>query len=173
MKYAVPLIAFIALLVFLIAGLQVDPRVIPSPLIDHPAPDFMLVRLDQPEKRFSPKDVRGKVWLLNAWASWCLACREEHRLLVDLAHRNVVSIYGLDYKDRRDDAMAMLRELGNPYAFSVEDNDGRVGIDYGVYGVPETYLIDRSGIIRYKRIGALTPQVIEKQLLPLIERLTE
>lgn len=173
MKYAVPLIAFLAVMVFLVAGLQMDPREIPSPLIDHPAPSFALVRLDAPEKRFSPQDVRGKVWLLNAWASWCVACREEHRLLVGLAGRGIVPIYGLDYKDNRDDAIQMLRELGNPYIFSVEDRNGRVGIDYGVYGVPETYLIDRDGIIRYKRIGALTSSVIEKQLLPLVQRLSQ
>jgi cytochrome c biogenesis protein CcmG/thiol:disulfide interchange protein DsbE len=171
MKYAVPLTAFLALTVFLIAGLGIDPREIPSPLIGHAAPNFQLVRLDQPQSRFSPQDVSGKVWLLNVWASWCVACREEHRYLLDLARRAVVPIYGLDYKDRRQDALEMLRELGNPYVLSAEDTDGRVGIDYGVYGVPETYLIDRIGVIRYKRIGAITPEVINKEILPLIERL--
>ena len=170
-KYAVPLTAFAALTVFLIASLRIDPREIPSPLIDRPAPNFELVRLDQPQTRFSPHDLSGKVWLLNVWASWCVACRAEHWQLLDLAGRAVVPIYGLDYKDRREDGLEMLRELGNPYVFSVEDKDGRVGIDYGVYGVPETYLIDRNGVIRYKRIGPLTSEVIEKQILPIIERL--
>jgi cytochrome c biogenesis protein CcmG/thiol:disulfide interchange protein DsbE len=115
--------------------------------------------------------MKGKVWLLNVWASWCVSCRVEHPLLVEMAKKNVVPIVGLNYKDKREDGMQWLGKFGNPYTLSAYDADGRVGIDYGVYGVPETFVIDKLGVIRYKQIGPITPEALEKQLLPLIRKL--
>ncbi len=170
-RYLLPLGVFLVIVGFLGYGLKLDPREVPSPLINKPAPQFKLEQLHKPEQTFTQKEMLGKVWLLNVWASWCVSCREEHPLLVDLARRNIVPIYGLDYKDKRSDALAWLSEMGNPYVLSVMDKDGRVGIDYGVYGVPETYLIDKQGVIRYKQIGPVTPDVIESTLIPLIRKL--
>jgi len=115
--------------------------------------------------------MRGKVWILNVWASWCVTCRDEHPLLIEYAKTEAVPIYGLNYKDQRDDALAWLSELGDPYVLSVADLDGRVAIDYGVYGAPETYLIDQSGTIRFKQIGPVTPDVWTKQIVPLAQEL--
>ncbi|HLQ76578.1 MAG TPA: DsbE family thiol:disulfide interchange protein [Terriglobia bacterium] len=171
MKFSIPFIVFSVLAVFLAVGLWRDPHLVPSPLIDRPAPEFQLARLDEPRQTFSPKEMRGKVWLLNTWASWCVSCRQEHPLLLALSRAGVVPIFGLDYKDRRGNAMEWLRQNGNPYVINVQDIDGRVGIDYGVYGVPETYLIDKDGVIRYKQIGPLTLEVLEKTILPMIRKL--
>lgn len=171
MRAALPLAVFGALLLFLAAGLRRDPRLIPSPLIGHPAPLFDLPRLDRPGKRFSPVEMRGRVWLLNTWASWCVSCRQEHVTLVELARSKHIPIYGLNYKDDRANALEWLERWGNPYVLSVEDADGRVGIDYGVYGVPETYLIDKEGVIRYKQIGPLTRDVIDQTILPMAAEL--
>jgi len=171
MKYAFPLIVFIFLVVVLAAGLQHDPHEIPSPLINRQAPEFHLPELHDPTRIFSPRQMRGKVWLLNTWASWCISCREEHPVLSDLSRTESVPILGLNYKDKRNDALLALDELGNPYALSVLDSDGRVGIDYGVYGVPETYLIDKDGVIRYKRIGPITSDVVKKIILPMVKEL--
>jgi len=171
MKFAIPLAVFSLLVVFLAAGLQHDPHEVPSPLIDKPAPAFQLAQLHEPSKTFSPQEMRGKVWLLNTWASWCISCREEHPLLVELSRTGVVPILGLNYKDRRQDAIQTLVELGNPYLLSVLDTDGRVGIDYGVYGVPETYLIDKNGLIRFKQIGPVTERVLNKTILPMVKDL--
>ena len=173
MKFAVPLILFAALVGFLAVGLWRDPRLLPSPLIDKPAPAFHLARLDEPGRTFSPQELHGKVWLLNTWASWCVSCRQEHPLLMALSQAGVVPIYGLNYKDDRDDALDWLKQRGNPYLLTAQDTDGRVGIDYGVYGVPETYLIDKAGVIRYKQIGPLTLDALEKTILPLVRRLNE
>jgi len=163
-----------ALLVLLLAvGLTLDPRRVPSPLIDKPAPAFTLPRLGQGEKTFDSTSMRGHVWLLNVWASWCTACRSEHPLLVELAGRHVVDIVGLNYKDAPADANTWLARLGNPYQIIASDLDGRVGIDWGVYGVPETFVIDAKGVIRYKQIGPLTPEAIEKTVLPLVRKLQE
>jgi cytochrome c biogenesis protein CcmG/thiol:disulfide interchange protein DsbE len=148
-----------------------DPREIPSPLIDKAAPNFQLAQLHAPEKTLSLADMKGQVWLLNVWASWCVACREEHPLLVDFASRKVLPIIGLNYKDKRSDGLAWLAAGGDPYTASIMDADGRIGIDYGVYGVPESFLIDGNGRIRYKQIGPITPQVLEKVLLPKIKEL--
>jgi cytochrome c biogenesis protein CcmG/thiol:disulfide interchange protein DsbE len=172
MKYAIPLGVFLVLSAFLTAGLRVDPRYVPSPLIDRPAPAFRLAQLDDPEKTFAPSDMLGSVWLLNVWASWCVSCRAEHALLKALSSTGVVPIYGLDYKDGRENALAFLESFGNPYVLSIEDRNGRAGIDYGVYGVPETYLIDKAGMIRFKQIGPLTLDVIEQTILPMVERLS-
>lgn len=166
----VPLIGFLALVGLLVVGLRLDPREIPSPLIDRPAPEFSLPRLNAADRVFTKRDRLGEVWLLNVWASWCVACRTEHPLLLELAHSGQ-PIYGLDYKDRISDAHAWLEERGDPYREIAVDREGRVGIDFGVYGVPETFLIDRAGVIRFKQIGPLTPQVIQDTLLPLIHEL--
>ena len=169
--FLVPLGAFVVLAIFLAIGLNRDPREVPSPLIDKPAPAFALTRLDDPGQTIALGDMRGKVWMLNVWASWCVACREEHPLLVAFSRKNVLPIYGLDYKDQRDDGLGWLARMGNPYAASLFDGEGRVGIDFGVYGVPETFIIDKTGTIRMKHIGPLTPEVIETQIEPLVKKL--
>ena len=170
-RFLVPLGIFIVLVVFLAIGLTRDPREVPSPLIDKAAPPFTLVQLHEPARQLSVADLKGQVWLLNVWASWCVSCRQEHPLMVELSKAGVVPIYGLNYKDKRDDALRWLDQFGNPYALSVMDADGKVGIDYGVYGVPETYVIDKSGTIRYKQIGPVTPEVLKQTIIPLVRRL--
>jgi cytochrome c biogenesis protein CcmG/thiol:disulfide interchange protein DsbE len=170
-RYLIPLAVFVVLVVFLGLGLGLNSREVPSPLIGKPAPVFQLAQLQQPGQAFATKDMLGKVWLLNVWASWCVSCREEHPVLLDLAKSSVVPIYGLNYKDKSPDALAWLARFGDPYALSVVDGDGRVGIDFGVYGVPETFVIDKAGIIRYKQIGPVTPQALEQKILPLVRKL--
>jgi cytochrome c biogenesis protein CcmG/thiol:disulfide interchange protein DsbE len=169
--FLIPLFAFVVLAVVLAIGLNRDPREVPSPLIDKPAPTFRLTRLEDPATTIALADLRGKVWMLNVWASWCVACRDEHPLLVAFSKKNVVPIYGLDYKDQRDDGMAWLSRMGNPYQASLFDGEGRTGIDYGVYGVPETFIIDKTGTIRMKHIGPLTPDVIATDIEPLVRKL--
>jgi len=171
LKFLIPLALFGVLALFLGAGLSLDPKEVPSPLIGKPAPAFKLARLDQPSATISREDLLGKVWMLNVWASWCVACREEHPALVDFARRKLIPVYGLNYKDVRTDGMAWLDRMGNPYETSAFDVDGRVGIDYGVYGVPETFIIDRQGVVRFKHIGPLTPEVIRDRIEPLIKSL--
>ena len=166
-RFLWPLAIFILLVGFLAVGLGLKPREVPSPLVGKPAPAFDLPVLQQPDKRFAPGEMRGKVWLLNVWASWCVSCREEHPVLVELSKRGVMPILGLNYKDKGDEATAWLKRFGDPYQLSVVDADGRIGIDYGVYGVPETYLIDAEGVIRYKQIGPLTAAILEQKILPL------
>jgi cytochrome c biogenesis protein CcmG/thiol:disulfide interchange protein DsbE len=170
-KFIIPLAVFIGLLIFLGIGLTKDPREVPSPLIDKPAPDFRLTQLSDPSRQFSPVDMRGKVWLLNVWASWCSGCQEEHPYLMEIASKNVVPIYGMDYKDQVTDAMQTLNRAGNPYNMVITDPEGRTGIDYGVYGVPETFVIDKQGVIRYKQIGPITPEAFETTILPLVRKL--
>ena len=170
-RFLWPLAIFILLVGFLAAGLRLNPREVPSPLVGKPAPAFELPVLQQPDKRFAPGDMRGKVWLLNVWASWCVSCRDEHPVLMEFAKRREFPILGLNYKDKGEDAAAWLKRFGDPYALSVVDADGRIGIDYGVYGVPETYLIDAEGVIRYKQIGPLTAQIMEAKVLPLAKAL--
>lgn len=169
----IPLALFIILVGFLLVGLGHDPRTVPSPLINSAAPDFRLPQLHDPTKSFTAQEMRGQVWLLNVWASWCVSCRDEHPLLVELARSRAVPVYGLNYKDKREDALAWLTEFGNPYMLSAADTDGRIGINYGVYGVPETYLIDREGVIRYKQIGPITPKVLEGEILPMVRDLSK
>jgi cytochrome c biogenesis protein CcmG/thiol:disulfide interchange protein DsbE len=173
MRLVLPLCLFLILSVFLAAGLRLDPQYVPSPLIGKPAPHFALTELQEPARTFSPGDLRGKVWLLNVWASWCVSCRVEHELLAALSRAGVVPIYGLAYKDTRRNSLAFLRSFGDPYVLSIEDPDGRVGIDYGVYGVPETYLIDKAGVIRFKQIGPLTLDVVEEIIVPMVSRLSQ
>jgi len=172
-RFLIPLILFAVLVGFLIVGLQRDPREIPSPLVEKPAPAFKVSQLIAEDKTFSPADMKGQVWMLNVWASWCVACREEHPLLVQLKGAKIVPVVGLDYKDQRPVALKFLSQNGNPYDLSAFDVDGRVGIDYGVYGVPETFIIDKNGIIRHKQIGPITPEALEKTILPLIEKLKQ
>ena len=170
-RFLIPLGIFIVLLGFLAVGLRLDPREVPSPLINKPAPSFTLPELTDPQRTFSEKDMLGKVWLLNVWASWCVSCREEHPVLVEFSRRKIVPVYGLNYKDDRKDALAWLARLGNPYTVSIMDRDGRIGINYGVYGVPETYVIDKQGVIRYKQIGPVTPEVLDAKIVPLVKKL--
>jgi len=171
MRFTLPLVAFLILAAFLYKGLSLNPREVESPLIGKPAPAFTLPQLHEPDKQFSTQDMKGKVWLLNVWASWCVSCREEHPVLVELARQNIVPVYGLDYKDKREDGEAWLARGGDPYVLSVSDMEGRVGIDYGVYGVPETYVIDKQGVIQYKEIGPITQQKLKDKILPLVAQL--
>ncbi len=166
-----PLAIFIVLVVFLAIGLKLNPREVPSPFIGKPAPAFQLAQLHEPERKFGVQDMAGKVWLLNIWASWCVSCRVEHPVLIELAKSNLVPIYGLNYKDPRDDALAWLKKFGDPYVLSIQDGNGRVGLDYGVYGVPETFVIDKTGVIRYKHIGPVTPTALQEKILPLVRKL--
>ncbi len=171
-KFVVPLIIFAALGLLLAYGLNLDPRKIPSPLIGKSLPAFSLPTVADPARKVGRDDMLGRVYLLNVWASWCVACRQEHPFLNELARNKTVSIIGLNYKDKREDALGWLGSLGNPYELSLSDTDGRLGIDLGVYGVPETFVIDKQGVIRYKQIGPISPEVWEQKLLPEIQKLS-
>ena len=170
-RYLVPFAAFVILIGFLAVGLNLKPRDLPSALIDRPAPSFKLPTLATPTDSLSSHDLRGKVWVLNVWASWCVACRQEHASMIELAKLDAVPIYGLNYKDKRMDALGWLDQFGNPYAASLSDSEGLVGIDYGVYGVPETFVIDKAGVIRHKFTGPVTAETIRDVILPLVRRL--
>ena len=170
-KFVWPLVGFLVLVGLLAVGLRLDPREVPSPLVGKPAPHFEIAQLHEPDKTFSPASMRGKVWMLNVWASWCVSCRQEHPLLVEFAKRGIAPLVGLDYKDARADGLGWLRQFGDPYLLSAHDADGRVGIDYGVYGVPETYLIDKAGVIRYKHIGPVTEEALAKKIVPMVAEL--
>jgi cytochrome c biogenesis protein CcmG/thiol:disulfide interchange protein DsbE len=170
-RFVIPLVLFLALVVFLAIGLGRDPHLVPSALINKAAPDFALPELREPTRIITPQQMRGKVWLLNVWGSWCPACREEHPYLIEIARSGAVPIYGLSWKDKREDALATLSELGDPYVLNMSDFDGRVAIDYGITGAPETYLIDKNGIIRYKEVGQLNPEVMKQKILPLVQEL--
>ncbi|BAO28182.1 DsbE family thiol:disulfide interchange protein [Sulfuritalea hydrogenivorans] len=172
-RFLIPLVVFVVLLVFLGIGLTLNPRDVPSPLKDKPAPAFTLPQLAAADKSFSPADMKGKVWLLNVWASWCVSCRQEHPLLVSFAKEGKVPVVGLNYKDQLVDAKNWLAKFGDPYVVSAVDADGRVGIDYGVYGVPETYVIDKAGMIRMKHTGPITPESLKTQILPLVAELSK
>ncbi len=167
----IPLVLFVGLGALLGVGLKLKPREVPSPFIDKPAPAFKLPQLSDAKVDFDPAQMKGQVWLLNVWASWCAPCREEHPLLVDAARAKAVPVVGLNYKDDPRAADEWLRKLGDPYQAIAVDRDGRVSIDYGVYGVPETFVIDRDGVVRLKHIGPLTPEVWQRQVLPLVQRL--
>ncbi len=170
-RFILPFALFAVVMGFLAVGLRLNPREVPSPLIDRPAPDFRLPQLQDPARIVTPEQMAGRVWLLNVWASWCTTCRQEHPLLVELSKSGAVPIYGLDYKDSRANGLEWLRDSGDPYVVSLSDSDGRVGIDYGVYGVPETFVIDKQGVIRFKQVGALTPEVVQNKILPLVKEL--
>ncbi len=171
MRFILPFVIFVVLSVFLYKGLGRDTREVPSPLVGKAAPAFVLPQLSEPEKNFSPAEMKGKVWLLNVWASWCGACKDEHPVLMALSQQNIVPVIGLDYKDKREDGEMTLRKAGNPYNLVIADKDGKVGFDYGVYGVPETYVIDKNGMIAYKLIGALTAQNLRETILPMVAEL--
>jgi cytochrome c biogenesis protein CcmG/thiol:disulfide interchange protein DsbE len=171
LRFLIPLALFGALAWFLYAGLSLNPREVPSPLIGKPAPAFALPRLDDPTQTVKREDLLGKVWVMNVWASWCAPCREEHPLVVAFARERKVPVIGLSYKDRPGDARTWLERLGNPYAATLIDFDGKVGIDFGVYGVPETFVIDAQGVVRFKHVGVLTRQVISQKIEPLLKEL--
>jgi len=171
-RFLFPLAVFIVLAGFLAAGLRLNPREVPSPLIGKPVPAFRLTQLQAGDKSIGPEELRGKVWLLNVWASWCVSCRQEHPVLVELDQQKKIIIVGLNYKDERAAAISWLNQHGgDPYLVSAVDADGRVGIDFGVYGVPETFLIDKNGMIRYKHIGPVTAEALKTKILPLAEEL--
>jgi cytochrome c biogenesis protein CcmG/thiol:disulfide interchange protein DsbE len=170
-RFLLPLGLFLALAVFLGLGLKLNPHEVPSPLIGKPAPAFALSTLSDPARTIRRDDLLGKVWMLNVWASWCSACRQEHPMLVEFARRGLVPIYGLNYKDAREDGLAWLASGGNPYTDSLFDFEGRTGIDFGVYGVPETFVIDQKGVIRLKHIGPLTPEVLQQEIEPMLRQL--
>lgn len=167
----IPLAVFAALAALLFWGLGQDPREIPSPLLDKPAPTFTLETLQDPTKTLSRDALLGKVSLVNVWASWCPSCRDEHAELMQIANSGEVQMIGLNWKDTRPEAMQTLKELGNPYAIVLYDPDNKAGINWGVYGAPETFIVDGQGIIRHKRTGPITPEVWEGELLPIIKQL--
>lgn len=175
----IPLVLFIGLVAFLVVGLNRDPRELPSPLINKPAPDFQLQQLKEPARTLTVKEMRGKVWLLNFWGTWCVACRDEHPRLLVYAKQNAVPIYGVDYKyanDRSDERVAAIQFLadeGDPYTQTIYDPEGRTSIDYGVYGAPESFLIDKNGVIRFKQIGPITDEVWNNKILPLARQLNQ
>lgn len=171
MRYLLPLGAFIVLVIFLGIGLKLDPKEVPSPLIGKPAPTFSLPQLHEPDKIFTPEQMKGKVWLLSVWASWCVSCRQEHVYLSEFARMGVAEVIGLNYKDEPEDGRQWLSQLGNPYVLSVIDKEGSAGLDWGVYGVPETFVIDKKGIIRHKQTGPVDPEIIQTIILPLVQTL--
>ena len=171
-KFIIPIGLFALLGVLLAYGLRLDPSKIPSPLVGKPLPAFSLPTLENPDKSLANADLQGKVILINVWASWCAACKQEHPVLMRMASEKRVPLIGLNYKDKRVDALNVLKTDGNPYDLSIVDADGRVGIDWGVYGVPETFVIDKQGVIRYKYIGPISTEVWEKTLLPLVQKLS-
>ena len=171
LRFLIPLLVLLGLVWFLGTGLKLNPKEVPSPLIGKPAPEFRLARLDRADMTLGSQDLRGKVWMLNVWASWCVACRQEHPLLMAFARQSQLPIYGLNYKDDRAAGLRWLANFGDPYVASLYDADGRVGIDFGVYGVPETFVIDQHGVIRFKHIGPLTPEVLRTRIEPLLKQL--
>ena len=173
MSKLLPLVLFAALSVLLLVGLNnADTKsLIPSPLIGKPAPAFFLPVLGDQQRRISNENLKGKPYLLNVWASWCYACRIEHPVIEELAAQNLLPIIGLNYKDEPQDAVAWLERFGDPYSLILSDLDGRTGIDFGVYGAPETFLVDAQGRIRYKHIGPLSPEIVNQELLPSLAQL--
>jgi cytochrome c biogenesis protein CcmG/thiol:disulfide interchange protein DsbE len=170
-RFVLPLAIFVLMVGLLGYGLSLDPKIVPSPLIDKPAPAFTLTMLEDPSRQLSTADLMGQVWVLNVWASWCVSCRAEHEVITSLAKQNLVTVVGLNYKDQPDAATRWLGKYGNPYAVSVVDSDGRVGLDWGVYGVPETFVIGADGRIRYKHIGPVTHESLQQEVLPAIREL--
>jgi cytochrome c biogenesis protein CcmG/thiol:disulfide interchange protein DsbE len=171
MRYAIPIGVFVLLIAVLAVGLRLDPRYVPSPLIDKSVPEFSLPALRNGETSVSSSHLRNRPRLLNVWASWCVACRVEHPLLLSLAKTGQVDIVGLNYKDERADALAWLARHGDPYAQIVYDVEGRLGLDLGVYGVPETFIIDKNGIIRHKQVGPLNDDTLNQVILPMLSEL--
>lgn len=170
-RYLLPLLLFLAMAGLLYRGLSIDPRLVPSPLIGKAAPAFSLAQLEDPAATLSNADFKGQVSLLNVWATWCVSCRAEHRVLMQLAQTGAVAIYGLNYKDERPAALRWLQQFGDPYRANAFDADGRVGIDWGVYGTPETFIVDKQGVIRHKHTGPLTQDIVQQEILPLVRQL--
>jgi len=168
LRFLVPAAVFVVLLGFLYVGLSINPSVIPSPFIGRPAPALSLPTLHESERTLTSAEFAGRPWLLNVWATWCVACREEHATLIEIARTNAVPMYGLDWKDDRESALAWLARLGNPYDAVAFDAEGRVAIDWGVYGAPETFLIDANGTVICKQIGPLDMETWRDKFLPLI-----
>jgi cytochrome c biogenesis protein CcmG/thiol:disulfide interchange protein DsbE len=171
LRYLLPLALFLGLAALLASGLGKDPHVVPSPLIGKPAPAFDLPTLRDPSRRVNSATLAGKPYLLNIWGSWCVACREEHETLMSFSRLALVPVIGLDWKDDHPTALAWLQQLGDPYSEVVTDDSGRVAIDFGVYGAPESFLVDAQGVIRHKVIGPITPGVVERELKPRIAAL--
>jgi cytochrome c biogenesis protein CcmG/thiol:disulfide interchange protein DsbE len=169
-KFIIPLVAFVLIGALLWKGLSLNPKHIPSPLIGKPLSEFSLARVHQPGKSVAPKDLYGRVYLLNVWASWCVACREEHPLLMEIQRSQLIPLIGLNYKDKRGDALGFLAGMGDPYEMSLSDTNGRVGIDLGVYGVPETFVIDKQGVIRYKHIGPIDEEALRTKIMPVVRQ---
>ena len=168
-RFLWPLILFFLLVVVLAIGLRLDPKEVPSPLIGKPIPAFRLTQLHDAHKTVASGDMLGQVWVLNVWASWCVSCRQEHPVLLDLVKQSGIVIVGLNYKDHRSDALRWLEELGNPYQVSAFDENGRIGIDLGVYGVPETFVMDKRGLIRFKHTGPIQPDVLTQEVRTLMK----
>jgi len=171
LRFVVPLALFAGLAVLLFAGLGKDTRLVPSPLIDKPAPAYDLPALHDPSRRVTNTQFAGAPYVLNVWGSWCVECRNEHAALTAFAERNLVPVVGLNWKDDGSDAKRWLAKFGDPYDVIPVDADGRVAIDYGVYGAPETFLVDADGIIRFKHVGPLTPALVERELVARISAL--
>jgi cytochrome c biogenesis protein CcmG, thiol:disulfide interchange protein DsbE len=170
LKYLVPIGLFAVLVGFLYYGLGRDKQTLPSPLIGKPAPVFELPQLDDPTKTFSNRELAGKPYVLNIWGSWCIGCRQEHDALMEISRRGEVPIIGLDWNDDRDQALQWLRQLGNPYAANAFDGEGRVAIDWGAYGAPETFLVDANGTVVKKHTGPITVEIWEQEFLPLVQK---
>lgn len=173
LKFLLPVLLFAALLVVFFRGLYQDPTLVPSPFIGKPAPDFILPALNDPQQTVSMKQWRGEVSLVNVWASWCPGCAREHEMLMRIAREGDVPIFGLNWKDERQAALKWLQQRGDPYVSSAWDFDNVAGLDWGVYGAPETFLLDRHGIIRYKLVGPLTEQIWQEEFLPRIRAARE
>ena len=167
----IPLLVFVVMAVFFAIGLTMNPRDIPSPLIGKPVPEFSLPPVKGGTLGLSSADLRGQVSIVNVFASWCVACREEHPILMGIKEQGLVPLHGINYKDKPDDARAWLDQMGDPYTRIGADMSGRVAIDWGVYGVPETFVIDRDGMIVHKHIGAITPEALRKTIMPIIDKL--
>lgn len=168
LKYLIPVGLFGVLVGFLYFGLWRDKETLPSPLIGKPAPLFEFTRLDDPAKTFSNRELAGKAYVLNIWGTWCAGCRHEHGALMEIARRGEVPIIGLDYKDDRELALRWLQQLGNPYALNAFDDEGRIAIDWGVYGAPETFLVGADGKVLKKQVGIMTVQIWEQEFVPLL-----
>lgn len=171
LRYLLPLGIFVGLVALFAVGLYRDPKLVPSPLIGKPAPEFTLPTLKDPKKTFSRNDLLGKVSLVNVWATWCVSCRQEHGFLMQVAQQAGMQLIGFDYKDERPAAMQWLQSLGNPYATVLFDQSGRAGIDWGVYGTPETFVVDPKGIVRYKHIGPMTPDAWHDHIEPVLAQI--
>ena len=167
-RYLVPIVLFLLLLPVFIIGLTRDPSELPSPFLNNPSPEFALPSLTDPGSEVGSADYAGEFALINVWATWCVGCREEHGFLMELAHSGAIPIYGINWRDNRPDALTWLERLGDPYVFSAFDVDGRVGIDWGVYGAPETFLLNPDGIVMHKHLGPLDHAIWQRDFVPLL-----